>query len=69
MGYFNEKYYTLLNNIIREYGKIKNTIDYVTGKQKTKYINQYEIKEIYEKNYFKILDSFFLICKNQKVRK
>ena len=53
--YFNEKYYTLLNNIIREYGKTKNIVDYVTGKEKIKYINQYEIKDIFEKNYFKIL--------------
>lgn len=63
--YFNEKYYTLLNNIIREYGKTKNIIDYVTGEQKTKYINQYEIKEIFEKNYFKILKQKENIIKKQ----
>lgn len=63
--YFNEKYYTLLNNIIREYGKTKNIIDYVTGEQKTKYINEYEIKEIFEKNYFKILKQKENIIKKQ----
>lgn len=63
--YFNEKYYTLLNNIIKEYGKTKNIIDYVTGEQKTKYINQYEIKEIFEKNYFKILRQKENIIKKQ----
>lgn len=64
--YFNEKYYTLLNNIIREYGKAKNIIDYVTGEQKTKYINQYEIKDIFDNNYFKILKQKENICKKQK---
>lgn len=63
--YFNEKYYTLLNNIIREYGKTKNIIDYVTGKQKTKYINEYEIKDIYDKHYYKILKQKENIIKKQ----
>ncbi len=63
--YFNEKYYTLLNNIIKEYGKTKNIIDYVTGEQKTKYINQYEIKDIYDNNYFKILRQKENIIKKQ----
>lgn len=53
--YLNEKYYTLLNNIIKQYGKTKNVFDYVTGKNKIKYINQYEIKTIYNKHYYKIL--------------
>lgn len=53
--YLNEKYYTLLNNIIKQYGKTKNVFDYVTGKNKIKYINQYEIKNIYDKHYYKIL--------------
>lgn len=63
--YFNEKYYTLLNNIIREYGKAKNIIDYVTGEQKTKYINQHEIKDIFDNNYFKILKQKENILKKQ----
>lgn len=63
--YFNEKYYTLLNNIIREYSKTKNIIDYVTGEQKTKYINEYEIKDIYDKHYYKILKQKENIIKKQ----
>lgn len=63
--YFNEKYYTLLNNIIKQYGKTKKIIDYVTGEQKTKYINQYEIKDIYDNNYFKILRQKENIIKKQ----
>lgn len=63
--YFNEKYHTLLNNIIKQYGKTKNIIDYVTGEQKTKYINQYEIKDIFDNNYFKILKQKENIIKKQ----
>lgn len=64
--YLNVKYYTLLNNIIKQYGKTKNIIDYVTGEHKTKYINQYEIKDIYDNNYFKILKQKENIYKKQE---
>ena len=64
--YLNVKYYDLLNNIIKQYGKTKKIIDYVTGEQKTKYINQYEIKDIYDNNYFKILRQKENICKKQE---
>lgn len=63
--YLNVKYYDLLNNIIKQYGRTKNIIDYVTGEHKTKYINQYEIKDIYDNNYFKILRQKENIIKKQ----
>ena len=65
--YLNEKYFTLLNNIIKQYGKTKNVFDYVTGKNKIKYINQYEIKDIYDNNYFKILRQKENICKRRLI--
>ena len=67
--YLNEKYYTLLNNIIKQYGKTKNVFDYVTGKNKIKYINQYEIKTIYDKHYYKILKQKENIIKIPKHKK
>lgn len=66
--YFNYNYYTLLNNIIKEYSNTKEVQNMATGKTKILYLQQDKIKEIFEQNYFKILkQKETLLNKRQKI--
>lgn len=64
--YFNEKYYTLLNSIIKQCSNVKEITNMRTGKKQTIYLQQKEIKEIYEQNYFRILKQKESLVKKQQ---
>lgn len=64
--YFNEKYYTLLNSIIKQCSNVKEVTNIRTGKKQIIYIQQKEIKEIYEQNYFRILKQKETLVKKQQ---
>ena len=64
--YFNEKYYTLLNSIIKQCSNVKKITNMRTGKKQTICLQQKEIKEIFEQNYFRILKQKEILVKKQQ---
>ncbi len=53
--YFNYKYNEILDNIVKQCSNIKEVTNMRTGEKQTIYLQQKEIKEIFEQNYFRIL--------------